>query len=124
MARKQSDGAQPVAEAYISRGQQDAQSGSARVRLGSARSVVQLQMEVEQHKTQELFDLVDGEESPGTHGGTRSEGHQEVLQPPSVLVEVRLFVAVLDVAVEAERLTEQGQHGRLGGTTTGIYRSQ
>lgn len=62
-------GAQPVAEANFSRGRQDAQSSPAGVWLGLALHVVQLQLEVKQHQTHKLLDLIDGEEPTRTLGG-------------------------------------------------------
>lgn len=101
------DGSQSVAEAYVCGGQQDAQSGSAGVHGGSGLTLLQLQVEIEQQDAQELFDLVDGEVSSGTHGGAGPERHAVILQLLTVLVEVCLLSAVLDVAVEPERLMVQ-----------------
>lgn len=109
---------QSVAEAYVPAGQQDAHSGSAGVQGGSGLTFLQLQVEVEQQETQELLDLVDGEVSSGTHGGAGAERHAVVLQLLAVLVEVRLLSAVLDVAVEPERLTYRNKEGLLNRTVT------
>lgn len=103
------DCSQSVAEAYVCGGQQDAQSGSAGVHSSSGLTLLQLQVEVEQQETQELFNLVDGEVSSGTHGGAGAERHAVILQLLTVLVEVSLLSAVLDVAVEPERLAVQKQ---------------
>ncbi len=103
------DCSQSVAEAYVCGGQQNAQSGSAGVHSGSGLTVLQLQVEVEQQETQELFDLVDGEVSSGTHGGAGAEWHAVILQLLTVFVEACLLSAVLDVAVEPECLAVQKQ---------------
>lgn len=104
-----SDCTQSVAEAYVCGGQEDAQSGSATVHGDSGLTLHQLQVEVEQQQTQELFDLIHSKVSSGTHGGAGAERHTVIPQPLAVLVEVRLLSAVLDVTVEPERLTVRKQ---------------
>lgn len=101
----QLDRSQPVAEADVCAGGQDAESSSAGVQGGSGLALLQLQLEVEQQQTQELLDLVDGKVSTWTHAGARAERHQVVLQLLAVLIEVCLLHTVLHEAVEAERLS-------------------
>lgn len=95
---------QPVVDANVSRGRQDAQSSPAGVGLGPGRHIVQLQLEVEQHQTHKLLDLIDSKEPTRTLGGAWSKGHEEVLEPLSVFVEIGLLVAILNVAVKVESL--------------------
>lgn len=120
-----SDCTQSVAEAYVCGGQEDSQSGSATVHSDSGLTLHQLQVEVEQQQTQELFDLVHSKVSSGTHGGAGAERHAVIPQPLAVLVEVRLLSAVLDVTVEPERLMgnkhSEGQRAPLNTKLDPLY---
>lgn len=104
--------AEPVAEADVGRWEQNSESSPAGVHCGPGLTRLQLQVEVEQHETQELFDLVEGEVAAGTHGRPGPERHQVILQPLAVLEEARLAGIVLDVAVEPERLTGKREDRR------------
>lgn len=87
------------------RWEQNSKSSPAGVHSGPGLTRLQFQVEVEQHETQELFDLIDGEVAAGTHGRTGPERHQVIFQPLPVLEEAHSADTVLDVTVELERLT-------------------
>lgn len=93
----------------LGRWEQNSKSSPAGVHSGPGLTRLQFQVEVEQHETQELFDLIDGEVAAGTHGRTGAERHQVIFQPLAALKEAPF--AVLDVTVELERLS--GEERRL-----------
>ena len=64
-------GFEPKAEVHVVGGLQDAQAGARLVqRWHPGLRVQELHLEVRQDQQQELLDLVDGEEPPGTFGHT------------------------------------------------------
>lgn len=89
----------------VGRWEQNSKSSPAGVHSGPGLTRLQFQVEVEQHETQELFDLIDGEVAARTHGRTGTERHQVIFQPLTVLKEAHSAEIVLDVTVELERLT-------------------
>ena len=58
-----------IAKAHVFGRQQDAEACSAVVQLGLFLALLHLQVQVQQQQTQELLDLIDGEEPAGAHGG-------------------------------------------------------
>lgn len=75
--------------------------------------VQKFHVEVRQHQTQELLDLIDGEKPARTFGDPRAKGHAVVTQPPATTVEDS-FLLTLVIQETVILILLQGEDGRGG----------